>query len=128
MEKEKEGSTATTPTEEKKEADEKKEQPEPVIQTVTRKLVAHVGRARFTISEGQTVLADSDSPTKAWMQFAKAIDPEIAAHLVDPFATKDFKVRVAFQVKFAKDIYDMFSRDTLPFLQERYGSMNTKQF
>ena len=121
VEKEKEGSTATTPTEEKKEADEKKEQPEPVIQTVTRKLVAHVGRARFTISEGQTVLADSDSPTKAWMQFAKAIDPEIAAHLVDPFATKDFKVRVAFQVKFAKDIYDMFSRDTLPFLQERYG-------
>ena len=32
------------------------------------------------------MLADSDSPTKAWM--AKAIDPEIAAHLVDPFATK----------------------------------------
>ena len=24
-------------------------------------------------------------------------------------------------MKFAKDIYDMFSRDTLPFLQERYG-------
>jgi len=112
-------SSAETPLEERTE--EKKEQPTPAVPTVTRKLVAHVGKARFVISEGQNILAESNSPTKAWTQFAKSIDPEIAAHLVDPFATKDFKVRVAFQAKFAKDIYDTLSSETLPFLQERYG-------
>ena len=109
-----------TPAEEKNEG-EKKDQPPLSVPTVTRKLVAHVGKAKFIISEGQNVLAESDSPTKAWTQFAKVIDPEIAAHLVDPFATNDFKVRVAFQVKFAKDIYDTLSSEMLPFMQERYG-------
>ena len=66
-------SSAETPSEETTE--EKKEQPTPSVPTVTRKLVAHVGKARFVISECQNILAESNSPIKAWTQFAKSIDP-----------------------------------------------------
>ena len=97
----------------------KEQQQQPIIEE--KKVSVNVGRAKFGISENGNVLAESDCSISCWKIFAKEVDLECGCALINPFATNEFKVRLAFQMKFADDIFNSFSSETFPFLEEKYG-------